>query len=347
MNRFAWINTRSVSEAAVSASATVADLMIAPSIVSNHGETSVVKAGGIDLLDLMKEDLLAPERIVNLRDIPGLDAISEDPNGGLRIGATATLAAVADHAVIRRRYPALADAVGGSASPQIRHVATLGGNLLQRPRCWYFRAAEFRCLRKGGGHCFAIPGENQYHAIFDNQACAIVHPSTAATVLVALGATVELTDAGNAVRRILLEEFFVLPSRDLQRENDLKPREIMTAIRLPPLAGDVRMAHLKQGEKDSFDWPLADVAVLLHLSPDGGCKSAAVILGAAAPVPYRAKAAEQALAGRAIDEAVARQAGKAALDGATPLAKNSYKLPLFETLVRRAVLKAVSGPSRG
>jgi xanthine dehydrogenase YagS FAD-binding subunit len=308
--------------------------------VTGLRETAVVKAGGIDLLDLLKENLLAPGKVVSLTDIPGLNTIVEEGAGGLRIGAMVTLTKLADDPIVRRRYPAVVDAVRDSASLQIRNVATFGGNLLQRPRCWYLRSSDYHCLRKGGGHCFAISGENQYHAIFDNRRCAIVHPSTAATALVALGATVELTNAAGTVRRVLLEDFFVPPARDLQRENDLKPQEILTAIRLPPLQASTRMAHLKQGEKDSFDWPLADVAVLLDLSRDGSCKSASIVLGAAAPVPHRAKTAERALIGRRLDESVAREAGHAALDGATPLAKNAYKLPLFETLVRRTILKA-------
>jgi xanthine dehydrogenase YagS FAD-binding subunit len=317
----------------------VADAMTAPSNTPNVLETSIVKAGGIDLLDLLKENLLAPTKVVSLRDIAGLATVAEQA-GGLRIGSMATLANLATHPLVRQRYPALADALQDSASPQIRNVATLGGNLLQRPRCWYFRAAEYHCLRKGGGHCFAISGENQYHAIFNNQSCAIVHPSTAATVLVALRATLELVNSEGANRTILLEDFFVSPDRGLQRENDLKPQEILTAVLLPAPPLGLRMAHLKQGEKDSFDWPLADVAAVLDLNGNGSCKSAAIILGAAAPVPHRAKAAENILIGRHIDETAAAEAGRAALAGATPLTKNAYKLPLFETLVRRAILKA-------
>jgi len=252
-----------------------------------------------------------------------------------------TLASIADHPLVRRQYPALAAAIAASASPQIRNVATLGGNLLQRPRCWYFRAAEYHCLRKGGGHCFALSGESQYHAIFHNMSCAIVHPSTAATVLVALSATLELINGRGKVRRSLLEEFFVTPQEDVTRENRLQSQEIMTAIRVPPLGAGVRMAHLKQGEKDSFDWPLADVAVVLDLASDGMCRSASIILGAAAPVPYRAQAAERRLTGRRLDEQLVREAAKTALDGATPLSKNAHKLPLFETLVRRTLLAAM------
>jgi xanthine dehydrogenase YagS FAD-binding subunit len=343
MNRFGWISARTISEAAAATSITVADAMRTAPDAGNVRETSVVKAGGIDLLDLLKENLLAPTEIVSLKDIAGLTMIAEQA-GGLRIGSMVTLASAAAHPLLQQRYPALADALQNSASPQIRNVGTLGGNLLQRPRCWYLRAAEYHCLRKGGGHCFAISGENQYHAIFDNQSCAIVHPSTAATVLVALGATLELANSEGVGRNILLEDFFLLPDQDVQRENDLKPQEILTAILLPALPASLRMAHLKQGEKDSFDWPLADVAVALDFNGDGSCRGAAIILGAAAPVPHRARAAENILVGRHVDDATAREAAQASLTGATPLAKNVYKLPLFETLVRRAILKATIHP---
>jgi xanthine dehydrogenase YagS FAD-binding subunit len=342
MHRFAFAVPKTVAEAAAAASATVAGAMTAPPESFAQGDVAVIKAGGIDLLDLFKEGLLAPTRVVNLKDVPGLDAIAEAADGGLRIGAMVTLASLAAHPLVRQRYPALTDALAESASPQIRNVATLGGNLLQRPRCWYFRSHAYRCLRKGGGHCFAIDGESQYHAIFNNMPCAIVHPSTAATALVALGATVELQNAAGATRRMLLEEFFVPVERDLQRENELGTQEILLAVRLPRLASGVRMAHIKQGEKDSFDWPLADVAVVLDVSADGACQRASIVLGAAAPVPHRAKAAEAALTGKRIDETTATQAASAALEGATPLGKNAYKLPLFAALVRRAILRAAS-----
>lgn len=342
MNRFAWLGAGTISEAA-GASTTVAEAMMAPAEGKDSDNVVILKAGGIDLLDLMKEDLLAPGTLVSLEKIPGFDMIEEEEGGGLRIGALVTLASLAEHPLVREHYPALADAVGGSASPQIRNVASLGGNLLQRPRCWYFRSKEYSCLRKGGDHCFAIQGENQYHAIFDNQLCAIVHPSTAATMLVALAATVELGNAEGAKRLVLLEDFFVSPDRDIHRENDIKPREVLTFIRLPPLPKTSRMAHLKQGEKDSFDWPLAEVAAVLDIASDRVCKRASVILGAAAPVPYRAKASENILVGKPIDDNIAEEAAHAGLVGATPLAKNAYKLPLFETLIRRAILKAIAG----
>jgi len=316
--------------------------MALPPEVMARTELTVVKAAGTDLLDLLKEGLLAPTRVVSLAQIPGLDSIVELSPGTLRLGSMAKLTAVAEHHVVRRRYPALAQAVQSIASLQIRNVATMGGNLLQRPRCWYLRSQDFRCLRKGGGHCYALAGENRYHAIFGNSICAIVHPSTAATVLVALGASVELANADGSTRRLLLEDFFVMPDSDVQRENDLKDREILTAIDLPALPPGACMAHCKQAEKDAFDWPLADVAVVMDLAPDGRCRSAAVVLGAAAPAPHRAKAAEAVLASRRIDAAVASEAGRAALQGATPLSQNAYKLPLFEVLVRRAILQAAT-----
>jgi xanthine dehydrogenase YagS FAD-binding subunit len=333
MNRFAYSNPATLTQAAANSG------LVAEAMVTQEAGT-VLKAGGIDLLDLLKSELLAPAVIVNLRALPGLGGIAEDASGGLHIGATATLSQIAEHPLVRGAYPALATAVAGSASPQLRNAATIGGNLLQRPHCWYFRSASYHCLRKGGGHCFAIHGENQYHAIFDNRACAIVHPSTPATALVALKAEVELRDALGGGRRLLLEDFLVGPDDDMQRENALRPREVLTSVLLPRPAAGTRMAHLRQGEKAGFDWPLADVAVVLRLDPDGSCREAAVVLGAAAPVPYRARAAEQALVGRRIDDAAARDAAKAGLHGATPLSRNAYKLPLFETLVRRAILAA-------
>ncbi len=338
---FSWASPRTISEAAASTTTVAAAMAISPDAMASS-QLSVIKAAGIDLLDLLKENLLAPTRVVSLAQIPGLDAISELPSGSLRVGSMARLASLAEHPAVRKRYSALADALQNTASPQIRNVATLGGNLLQRPRCWYLRAEQFRCLRKGGGHCYALAGENRYHAIFDNSTCAIIHPSTAATVLVALGAAVVLVNAEGSMRRVLLEDFFVPPSVDVQRENDLKPQEILTAIEIPAMPSGTRMAHCKQSEKDAFDWPLADVAVVLDMSPEERCRRATVILGAAAPVPHRARSAESLLSGRHIDAAVATQAGRAAVEGATPLSQNAYKLPLLEVLVRRSILQAVN-----
>lgn len=333
MQPFSWQSARSVTEAASLAKTTVADAML--------GETDsvVLKAGGIDLLDLMKENLLKPTRVVNLREVPGLDGITQDESG-VRIGALVTLEQIASHPVLRQRYTALADAAGSSASPQIRHLASIGGNLLQRPRCWYFRSAAHYCARKGGDPCFAFVGENQYHAVFGQYGCAIVHPSTAATALVAFGAHVELASAQGA-RSVALADFLTGPETDITRENTLRAGEVLTAIVLPALPDTTRSVFLKQAERPSFDWSIADVAVVLDCSAEGKCQRASIVLGAAAPIPWRATHAEAALTGQIIDDAVAQAAGRAAIEGAAPLRHNAYKLPIFTTLVRRAVLRAV------
>ena len=343
MQPFAFQAARTVPEAASLTSTTVADAMLADPTAA--ADSVVLKAGGIDLLDLMKEGLLRPGRIVNLREVPGLDTIVSDPNGvadadGVRIGTLVTLAQLAVHPLLRQRYTALADAAGASASPQIRHVATLGGNLLQRPRCWYFRSAAHYCARKGGDPCFAFVGENQYHAVFAQYGCAIVHPSTAATALVAFGARVALANAQGAPRSVPLAEFLVGPEVEMTRENTMRANEVLTAVVLPAMPTGTLSAFLKAAEKPSFDWSIADVAVVLDCAPDGRCQHAAVVLGAAAPIPWRARQAEAALVGHMIDPDAARSAGKAAIAGAVPLTHNAYKLPILAALVRRAVLQA-------
>ena len=339
MNRFEWQGARAVADAA--GTSTVADAMRSGS-GRLRADAVVLKAGGVDLLDLMKEGLLAPRRVVNLRTAPDLGRIAEEKDGSMRIGSMATLAQVAAHPAVRERYRALAQAAGNAASPQLRNMATLGGNLLQRPRCWYFRSLAHHCARKGGQACFAFAGENAYHAIFGQNGCAIVHPSTPATALVAFDARVELKSAKGRRRVVALENFFVPPERDITRENDLEPGEVLTAVVLPPPGPGAHSAHLRQGELESFDWPVADVAVVLGTDRSGVCRKASVVLGAAAPVPHRAKAAESALTGTRVTEDIARGAARAALAGAAPLSGNAYKLPVFEALVRRAVLAAAA-----
>jgi xanthine dehydrogenase YagS FAD-binding subunit len=320
MNRFEWTDAASVKEA-----------------VSQLNARTLVKAGGVDLLDRLKEGLEAPERLVNIRNIRGLDRI-EDDKGTLRIGPLVTLARLSEDKLLLSRYRALAQAAGRAATPQIRNMATAGGNLLQRPRCWYFRQEEFNCRRKGGERCFAIEGENQYHAIFDNQLCAIVHPSALAVPLVAMNARVTLTGAKGA-REVELERFFVTPEQDILRENTIAPDELITQIHVPPHPLMMRSAYIKQGEKESFDWPVADAAVVL-LTKGGICQKASIVLGAAAPVPWRASKAEAALTGKDINEAVAREAARLAVEDATPLAQNGYKVTMFEAIVRRTILAA-------
>jgi xanthine dehydrogenase YagS FAD-binding subunit len=299
---------------------------------------SAVKAGGVDLIDLMKEGIAQPSRLVNIRHVSGLDSVRQDGDT-LHIGPLVTLGSLGEDATVRKHAAALADAASHAATPQIRNQATIGGNLLQRPRCWYFRNESFHCRKKGGERCFAQDGENQYHAIFDNGLCAIVHPSSLGCALVALGGSVELSGPKNK-RIVKLEEFFTLPTVDLKRESTIAHDEIITDIRIPVPPGSARSAYLKLGEKESFDWPIAEVAVLIDR--DGQrCKSASIILGAAAPVPHRAADAEKALNGQNLDSQTIAAASRAAVKGATPLAGNAHKLQLFEVMVRRTILAAI------
>jgi xanthine dehydrogenase YagS FAD-binding subunit len=318
--RFEWTNARSIDDA-----------------IGQLSDKAVVKAGGIDLMDRLKEGLDAPSRLVNIRAISGLDYVKEE-SGWLRIGPMTTLAAIAEHPLIRQRYTALADAALKAATPQIRNMATVGGNLLQRPRCWYFRSDQFHCLRKGGDRCFAQDGENEYHAIFDNDVCAIVHPSAAACALTALGAKVEVKGK-NGTREIALDDLFVRPETDITREHVLKANELLTEIRVPAPSDATRSAYTKVGQKESFDWPLAEVAVVLERRA-GVVSKASIVLGAAAPAPWRATAAEKTLAAKPLNKQIALEAAAAAMKGATPLSGNAYKIPIFEAVVRRTILAA-------
>ena len=322
MKSFEWANATSVEEAQ-----------------TLREDGTAFKAGGVDLLDLMKEGIAAPKRVVNIREIEGFDHITAGDDGSLKLGPMATLARIEQDEKVRTRFAALAEACGHAATPQVRNMATVGGNLLQRPRCWYFRHELFPCRKKGGEICYAQQGENQYHAIFNNGVCAIVHPSAAAVALVALGATIELTGDRGAKREVKLEEFFILPNVDVTRENTLQPGEILTEIRVPALAKAARSAYIKQGEKESFDWPIAEVAAVIEKDGET-CKSASVVLGAASPVPRRAKEAEAALKGKPLTRENAIAAARAALADASPMTLNGYKLPVFEAIITRTLLAA-------
>jgi len=341
MNTFEWTDASSVEQALGLVAGGGGSGVVGPP----GSDKPVIKAGGVDLLDLLKEHLIAPPRLVNIRNIRGLDFLNDDEREGLHIGPLVTLARLDVDAAVRTKYPALADAAGNAATPQIRNMATVGGNLLQRPRCWYFRNEQFHCKKKGGITCFAQTGENQYHAIFDNDPCAIVHPSAVATALVAYGGSLELTSP-NGKREVKAEEFFTLPEVDVHRENSLAPGEILTEIRIPAPAPGTRSIYIKQGEKESHDWPIAEVVVVME-TEGGQCKRASVVLGAASPVPRRAKEAEAALEGKAVDENIAREAAKAALADALPLEHNKYKVPLFEAVIRRAILMAAAADANG
>jgi xanthine dehydrogenase YagS FAD-binding subunit len=295
-------------------------------------------AGGMDLLGLMKDAILTPERLINVK---GLDqTISPAPDGGLRIGAAVTLVDLLEHAGARKSFPALVSAAEDVGTPQIRNMGTVGGNLMQRPRCWYFRNEEFNCLKKGGARCYAVEGENQYHAIFGDGPCYIVHPSSLAVPIIAYAGRLRLFGPTGA-REVDAGEFFQMPSSNLYGETVLQPNEIVTHVLLP--APGQRSATYEVRFKQSHDWPLAMASVNLVMSA-GAVKSARVVMGAVAPVPWRATAAERALVGKALTEAVAADAATAALAGAKPLNGNAYKAQIAKTVVKRAILRAAGLP---
>jgi xanthine dehydrogenase YagS FAD-binding subunit len=285
----------------------------------------------------MKEGLVKPHKIINISQIEGLDQITFDKKDGLRMGANVTLAQIEAHPQIKEMYLALHQAVAHAGTPQLRTMASLGGNLAQRTRCWYFRSIHHECLRKGSGTCFAREGENEFHAIMRNGACASVHASSVATALLAFDARVEIQNSKGDSKKVDLADFFVAPGDDSSRENILEADELITAVTVPPISSKVRSYYIKQGARESYDWALADVAVVAEISGTT-CKKAAVALGAAAPVPLLSEPAAQALEGKTLDEATASSTAEAAMKGATPLAKNGYKVPLFKSIIKRTIL---------
>ena len=323
MNAFEWANAASVDDAVK---------LLAADATADPDEMPRPIGGGQDLHTTLKAYITRPSRVVNLKTIHGLNGIATDPHGGLRIGALVTLTQLGAHPAVTKDYPGLAEATHSIATPQIRNLGTVGGNLGQRPRCWYFRLDSVNCLKKGGDTCFAKEGENKYHAILATDGpCVIVHPSDLAPMLTALGATLSVTGPGGK-RNVPLTEFFTLPSQgSIRRENVLADGDVITEIRLPPPAG--RSTYLKFKERESLDFAMSSVAAVV--SPG----KVSLVLGGVAPVPWRCEKAEAFLAGKTLDEATIAQAATLATDGAKPLAKNGYKVPLTQTLVRRALTK--------
>ena len=293
-------------------------------------------AGGQDLLTEMKEHLVEPEAVVSLRGVGGLDGLEWTSGGDLVIGSTTPLARLEDDERVGRELAVLREAAATVASPQIRSVATVGGNLCQRPRCWYYRNEHAVCLKKGGQECFAYSGLNKYNAILGGGPSYIVHPSDLAPALVALGA--EAVIAGpSGTRAMPLEEFFVLPADgDVQRENVLAPNELLVSVRVPKPAEGMRSTYLKFRERGSFDFALS--AVALCLWHDGSrIERARLALGGVAPIPWRCGSAEELLAGKPMARETWEAAAADCVADAQPLEHNGYKVPLTRGLVIQAL----------
>lgn len=330
MKAFEWTNPTTLNEA-------VKMLTVASS--GDIDEAPRPIAGGQDLLTTMKDYTSRPTRLVNLKNIRGLNKITLNARG-LTIGALVTLTELEEHAGVLKSFPGLAEAAHSIATPQIRNLGTVGGNLCQRPRCWYFRLEEVICLKKGGSECYAASGENKYNAIIAGGPSYIVHPSDLAPMLLALGATV--TVMGAAGKRVIpLDKFFTLPSDgNIRRENVLKNEEIITEIYVPASPLAARSTYLKFKERESLDFALASAAVAVRMAANRTVQDARIVLGGVAPIPWRVPAAEKFLVGKELKPNVLAEAGKIALADAKPLEKNAYKVPLAQTLVRRALAKA-------
>jgi xanthine dehydrogenase YagS FAD-binding subunit len=311
---------------------------IAGLLGSTWGEVEIL-AGGTDLLSLMKDEITAPRRLVNIKGIQELHGVSAGPDV-VQIGALTTLAEIAGNRDVQSLYPVLAAAAGEAASPQIRNLATLGGNLCQRPRCWYFRTGHGLLAMGADGKSLVKEGDNRYHAILGNDGPAyFVSPSTVAPVLIAYGATVRILGPRGS-RDLALEKFFVIPKSEREREHNLQPNEIVTAVVLPGKKTEgLRAGHYEVRQKEAFDWPYATAAVALVMV-GSTVKSARVVMGHVAPVPWVSPEAAKALVGKAITPATADQAAQAALSSAKSLGHNSQKIQLARVAVKRAILQA-------
>ena len=313
-------------------------------VTSLLGDGASILAGGTDLLGLMKDDVVKPSRLVNIKQIESLRGMRYEARTGLRIGTLTTIADLTESPDLRI-YPALVEAASEAASPQIRNLATIGGNLCQRPRCWYFRNGMGLLPKTADGKSVVLNGDNRYAAILDNDGPAyFVSPSTLAPVLIVYGASIRLYStktAGSGIRELPLERFFVTPKADDQMEHDLRPGEMVIEIVVPAPAPHLRVASYEVRQKGAFDWPLVTAAVALEMSGDT-VSQARVVLGHVAPVPWLCLQAAQELKGKSVSEATATAAATAALAGAKPLGQNKYKITLARVALKRAILKCLN-----
>jgi xanthine dehydrogenase YagS FAD-binding subunit len=317
--KFSYQRTSSIKEATAAAS---------------QPETRIL-AGGTDLLGCLRDGVFQAGRLVSINGLKDLTGIRPRAGGGLRIGALTTLTEIAANRQILDGYPVLAQAAAAVGSPQLRNQGTLGGNLCQRPRCWYFRG-DFHCLRKGGDQCFASAGQNQLHCIFGGYECFMVHPSDTAPALVALDAKVAVTGRRGA-RQMPLAGFFVLPKTSLVKENVLESGDVVTEVLLDAPPSGARGAYRKARERGSFDFALAGAAIVLAMA-EGKVKMARVVLSGVAPTPWRSAEAEQALVGKPLDAATAEAAAAAAVKAAVPLRENGYKVPLVRGILEETLM---------
>ena len=317
--KFSYQRTASIKEATAAAS----------------GPEARILAGGTDLLGCLRDGVFQANRLVSLNGIKELKGIRPRAGGGLRIGALTTLTEIAENRQILDSYAVLGQAAAAVGSPQLRNQGTLGGNLCQRPRCWYFRG-DFHCLRKGGDTCFAAAGQNQMHCILGGYECFMVHPSDTAPALVALDAKVSVAGR-RGTRQMPLASFFVLPKDSVVKENVLEPGEVVTEVLLDASQPGARSTYRKVRERGAFDFALAGAAVVLVMA-EGKVRTARVVLSGVAPAPWRSAEAEHAIMGKALDAATAGAAAAAAVKAAVPLGENGYKVPLVRGILEETLI---------
>jgi xanthine dehydrogenase YagS FAD-binding subunit len=299
------------------------------------GKAVSFSGGGSDLLGLVKERIVKPDVIVSLRGLSNANQIASAATG-LTIGGETTLDEISKHATIKQQYAVLAEAAGSVATPQIRNVGTIAGNVAQRPWCWYFRNG-FPCYKAGGNQCFSFAGENEFHAIFGGGPSYIVHPSDTAPALMALGATFRVVGPGGE-RRIPASEFFVLPRVNAQQENVLGNEDVIASVQVPALKANTRSTYTKILDREAWTHAVVSAAVVLEMDQQV-VRRASVVLGGVAPIPWRLPEVEKMLTGQRITEELAAKAGEAAVAGARALSKNGYKIPLTKNMVKRTLVE--------
>ena len=308
------------------------------------GPRARVLGGGSDLVGGIMKDWVTgkgmplPDALVDLTTIPGLDQITVGADGA-RIGATTTLTDLAEHKDLQQQFPLLTQATLSIASPLIRNFGTLGGNINQRPRCWFFRGEGFNCYKKGGDFCFAVTGDNRYHAIIGGELCYIVHPSDTSTALLALNASTRVSGSGGE-RMVPFDNYFHGPREDVLTENVLKPDEILLEVQIPKPAAGTRMAWTKIKDRQVYDFAMAAVAVAFTVDGSGVWQNGRVVLGGVAPVPYRATVVEDALKGKDV-RATAKSAAAQIRTVARPMSLNAYKIDLVQGVIERTLLQAL------
>jgi len=321
MSNFAYVRPKTIQEA----------------IKHLSSDGARIHAGGTDLLGCLRDDIFRAKKIVSISQFKGLQGIRITKEGGLQIGGLTSIAEVANNKVIQELYPALAKGASEVGSPQLRHQGTIGGNICQKPRCWYYRG-EFHCLRKGGDRCYAYEGENHFHCVFGSGGiCYIVHPSDTAPALLAYEAIAQIVGP-KGTRRVPIGKFYVLPSQDVQKETVLKANEIVTEILLPPPVQGLRSSYRKVRTRRSWDFSLAGVALALQFKGDR-VEKARVVLNGAAPIPWRSKEVEEAITGKQLDADTVSQAAEASIKNAEPLKHNAYKVPLFRGVIEEELSK--------